>query len=148
MSNIEIALVVVSCLIPLVALIIIFPKLKKKKNANIPKLEENSIETKPNEPNQEKKESPKQVGLNDESTYTSDDFKSYLQDKKQKITRPKRKEELPDFNFEDYDQFKSHQRETKSSAPKSVAEEIDDLSPEIKALIIAGVLDKKDYRDY
>ena len=68
--------------------------------------------------------------------------------KKQKITRPKRKEELPDFNFEDYDQFKSHQRETKSSATKSVAEEINDLSPEIKALIIAGVLDKKDYRDY
>ena len=148
MSNIEIATIVISCLIPIVALFIILPKLKKKKSVSVPQAEKSPVETKPIELNPEKKEEPKQVELNDETTYTADDFKSYSQDKKQKITPPKRKEELPDLKFEDYDQFKSHQRWSRTEVQKTIAEEIDSLSPELKTIIVAGVLDKKDYSDY
>lgn len=156
MSNIEIAILVISCLIPVIALIIILPKLKKKKSATAPKTDEKPKEVQPSAPILEKKDKPtlektseqNQDELNDEVAYTSDDFKSYLQEKKQKITRPKRKDELPEFDFEDYDRFKLHQNRSDKTTSKSIADEINDLSPEIKAMIIAGVLDKKDYNDY
>ena len=84
----------------------------------------------------------------EENVYSSDDFKSYLNDKKQKISRPTKRENLPDFDFEDFDKYKRRQSRHIQSTPKTIADQFNELSPEMRALIISGALDKKNYEEY
>ncbi len=149
MSNVEISLIVLVCIIPIIALVVILPKLKKKKNSSAhlePQVYEQSAE-----PTVEGKDEPNVLeNPVEEKTYTSDDFKSYLENKKQTITKPSRKDNVSDFDLEDYEMFNRRHRQRSAFQPssKSISEQFDDLTPEMKALIIAGVLDPKDYSKY
>ena len=55
-----------------------------------------------------------------------------------------RKHLPPDFEnlAREYDPRRDR---AKTEGKKTIAEQIQDLSPELKALIVAGVLDKKDF---
>lgn len=140
----EIFIIISICLIPLIALVLILPKVIKKKKANILKQQPNSIENEQNTVIETPKIDDNSI---EEKTYSSDDFKSYLDKKGKNITRPNRKENLPNFNFESFDNYKK--RQTKNlNKDKSLTEQINDLSPELKALIISGALNKKNYEEY
>ena len=79
--------------------------------------------------------------LNDNSL--DSDILSYVEYKKKNVTKPKKLEMPP--NFKDMTMPYTRKRREIEKKPQSIAEEISNLSPELKAMIIAGVLDKKNY---
>lgn len=150
MKTIEIILIVGVCLSPIIAFMFVVPKLKKSvkkppaKQVAEPKKEENKMFT--------------------NSGYSTDEFKNYLKDKNKNLAKQnttENKEKPKNFNipdefkipddfkfpkgFRDDDEFDSP--EIKSDENKSLAEEIDDLSPELKAMLIDGVLERKNFDD-
>ncbi len=147
MSKFEIFLIALLCAIPVIALIMVFPKIKFKKKIKkvkepIKTLADFKEEEKPKEPvvQEGPKEIQKPIVSNEIST---DDFQNYIERKKQDISKPKRIE-LPS-DFKDMSMPYMPRRRSRSQKPKNVAEEIKSLSPELKAMLIAGVLDKRDY---
>lgn len=144
MSNIEIFIIVSLCLIPIIALVILLPKIIKNR-----KLKSSIPEPKNITPTIEEKIEPviseKPI---EENVYSSDDFKSYLDEKRQKISRPTKRESLPDFDFEDFDKYKRRQNRHIQSTSKTIADQFNELSPEMRALIISGALNKKNYEEY
>lgn len=144
MSTFEIVILIAVILVPIVALIFILPKRKKK---------EAKEEVKTTEYVSEKKEEPKEIveakPIKEmkmplrSSEFSNDDFKDYLNSKRKSVTAPKRLEIRPENDdLESYSSFKS--RRMQRNQEKSLAEQIRDLRPELKALIISGVFDKKD----
>ena len=148
MSRFEIFIIAMLCAIPVVALIAVFPKIKfKKKTKKVVEptktYAEIKQEEKPAQPIVEEVK-PKEVKkpiMSDE--ISSDDFRSYLEHKKQDVSKPKRVE-LPS-DFKDMSMPFVPRRRVRNQKPKNISEEIKGLSPELKAMLIAGVLDKKDY---
>lgn len=146
MSNFEIVLLVMAIAAPALALVFVLPKFKKRekkvqvqtKTYEQIKKEEAKVEEK-SEPVQEKKASV--ITNND---FTSEDFRGYLNHKQKNITRPTRVNLPKDFK-DVTEPYIPRRRRSVKEKPKTVAEEIRSLSPELKALIIAGVLDKKDF---
>ena len=146
MSNFEIILLVMAIAVPVLALVFVLPKFKKRekkvqvqtKTYEQIKKEEAKVEEK-SEPVQEKKASV--ITNND---FTSEDFRGYLNHKQKNITRPTRVNLPKDFKDVTEPYIPRRRRSVKEKS-KTVAEEIRSLSPELKALIIAGVLDKKDF---
>ncbi len=149
MTDVEIFIVVCVCLIPIIALVVLLPKIKFKKQEKVKKIKsadpaptEKYVPTAPiveSAKIEEKTIKPMQV------KYTSNDFKDYLLDKQSRIGHPKFNE-LPE-NYLDrtrrYDP--NYDFMPKTQEAKSVAEEIQTLSPELRAMILAGVLDKRDF---
>ena len=142
MSNVEmIILILVGC-IPAFAFFVAFkPKFKnlfkrKKKDKKLEVVEENSKEEpKPVEIQPEVKE--KSLRSDMEDVFQMSDFKDFSSKKKNDITFPEMKFNnnfMPTYDLDEFDRPK----------PKTIAEQIKGLSPELKALIVAGVLDKKD----
>ena len=146
MSKFEIFLIVMLCAIPFISMFSILPKIKFKKKSKKVKKEPHKQEIKVEEkPVQEVKpvEKPKEVTSFASNDISTSDFKSYLDRKKQDISKPKRVELPSDFN--DLSMPFVPRRRRVNTKPKSVSEEIKGLSPELKAMLIAGVLDKKNY---
>ena len=149
MSNFEIFLIVTACSIPVFAVIMLLPKIKlkfKKKEKQISvetkTYAEIKAEDKASEPKVEEKprEVKKFVSSGEIST---DDFRSYL-NRRKSVSKPSRLE-MPDDFVDRTMPYSSRRRRIENKKPQSVAEEIQNLSPELKAMIIAGVLDKKDF---
>jgi len=149
MSNFEIFLMVMICAVPVVSLLMLLPKIKikfkkkeKKVQAETKTYAEIKAEEAPAQPQTEEK--PKEVKKNFSSNEISnDDFKSYL-NRRKPTSRPSRLN-LPEDFADRTMPYSPRRRKRADQQPKSVAEEIDNLSPELKAIIFAGVLDKKDY---
>ena len=148
MSYFEIFLIVMLCAVPVIALLMVLPKIKlKKKEKKVAEptktYSEIKSEAKPNEPEVEEKpkEVQKQIMSNEIST---DDFKSYLERKKQDLSKPKRVELPSDFKDMSMS-YMPRRRARQAEKQKNVAEEIKSLSPELKAMLMAGVLEKRDY---
>lgn len=144
MSKIEIILIVMACSVPLVALLFSLPKKIKGK-----KEEKKVVEAKPEikEVKEEVKKEEKPIEKTVrpiETSFSADDFKGYLQERQNNSSKPKRVELPRDFVDRTEDYF-PRRRRVRQEKPKTVAEEIKSLSPELKALIISGVLDKKDF---
>lgn len=143
MSSFEIGLIICFSLAPVVALLFIIPKRTKKE-----KLVEEKVKEVKEEKKQEKpvvgeiKEEPKE--FKPSSELTKPEIQSYLDYKKQNVTKPQRIERMPNFATEDYLPPRLRRR-AQPKKPETIAEEIQQLSPELKALIVAGVLDKKDF---
>ncbi len=148
MSNFEIFLIVMACAIPFIALLTLVPKIKlKKKEKKVAKPTKQLVDLKQEEKpielvvEEKPKEIQQQVISNEIST---GDFKNYLERKKQDVSKPKRVE-LPS-DFKDISMpYMPRRRARQSEKPQNVAEEIKSLSPELKAMLIAGVLDKRNY---
>ena len=146
MSRIEIFLVALVCAVPLVAFILMAPKLKKKEKKvetvkTLAEVKEEEKELKPKVEEDKLEEKQIKTISNEIST---DEFEDYIARKKQNITKPQRIELPKDF-VDRTSPYLPRRRDMRDQKPKNVAEEIKSLSPELKALIIAGVLDKKDY---
>lgn len=148
MSRFEIFIIAMFCAIPVIALIAVFPKIKfKKKAKKTVEPTKTYSEIKQEEKHAEQiveEVKPKEVKMpimSDE--ISSDDFRSYLEQKKKDVSKPKRIE-LPS-DFKDMSMPFAPRRRVRNQKPKNISEEIQSLSPELKAMLIAGVLDKKDY---
>ena len=81
-----------------------------------------------------------------DDVYKTDDFKDYINFKRKQTRSPYRIQEPDDIFTEEYLPPRLRRRHLQSS--KSVSEQIKELSPELKAMLLTGVLDKKDYDDY
>ncbi len=139
MSKIEIFILILASCIPLFSFFIVFkPKwkniFKKKDKTKKDKIVE---EVKPEE--KVEKQKPEEKTLRDEiqNTFVKNDFKDFMEIKKDSIKFPEMKLNSPDFITSDYETYLK-------KPEKTIAEQIKSLSPELKALIVAGVLDKKD----
>lgn len=143
MSSFEIGLIICFSLAPVVALLFVIPKRVKKEKLVKDKLQEVKEEKKEEKPVvEEVKEEPKE--FKSSSELTKPEIQSYLDYKKKNVTKPQRIEKLPNFATEDYLPPRLRRR-PQPKKPESIAEEIQQLSPELKAMILAGVLDKKDF---
>ena len=143
MSNFEIFLIIMLCATPFVALLFVLPKkLKKEKKAEkveTKTLKELKQEETPKPMVEEKKVESKKVASSEVST---DDFKNYL-NHRPPTSKPSRVE-LPK-DFRDMSLPYRPRRREKNEKPKTIIEEIQGLSPELKALMITGVLDRKNF---
>ena len=144
MTTVEIIAIVLVCLIPIVALVIILPK--KIKNR---KVKSTKTETQPLEQEPVKIEAEPNKNSTSPLEFTADDFKGYLTKKRKQVSHPKRLEEnfAENLNIEDFNSYQARfaPRRNDKSQDKTIKEQFDELSPELKAMIIAGVFDKKDY---
>ena len=147
MSSFEIFLIVLACSVPVVALLFLLPKKLKKQEKPKP-VEQSKTYEEIKKEDVKVEEAPKEKTINSpiEKAELNDlDFKNYLKQKQSNMTKPKRAELPPDFVDRTEDYFPRRRGANKVEKTKNVAEEIKSLSPELKALIIAGVLDPKDF---
>ncbi len=136
MSVIEIILVIVLLTLPIVTLFFFIKRKSKTKEHEEPIKQE--------EPKKEEIPNTKDKGIFPLNTYnySVNDFKGYLKDKDEKISKPNKINHDKNFlNRSEPFAVKSDFRSYK----KSLREEFDSLSPEMKAVILSGVLDKKKY---
>ena len=142
MSSFEIFLIVGFVLSPFLALIFVLPK-KLKKESTPPA----TSEYKPEAKVEEKKEEPKETKPleNIKPAVSTDEFKDYLSHKRKNIKLPKHLNN-PFMPTEDYVPSRLRRRK-QSQENKSIAEQIQDLSPELKVMMFSGVFNKKDYND-
>ncbi len=153
MSKFEIILIVCACLAPFFAIIFFLPRKVNFKNLfkNLfKKKEKKSAETKSETEGPKMEEKPAQaVEVKPEyrpmvdNSISTDEFKSYLNRREKDISKPKRHELPKDFIDQTMPFEPFERRKPREKKPQSVAEEIQSLSPELKALIISGFLDRK-----
>lgn len=153
MSKVEMFLIIGACLVPFIALIFVLPKHKKKTKTPPPTtsyVKEDKKEEKPAAPVQSGAPIEKQVSkpkITKPTFDEDDDFKAYLELKKKRTQAP---EPIDEGSFVrspvgEYIPARLRNKMAQTSKNKSIAEQINDLSPELKAMLLAGVLDKKDY---
>lgn len=149
MTLVEKVMIILAVLMPVIALMLFLPKVIKNRRAKPPKerkkkqkpttpyvAEPTPIEAKPKvEPTTQKFSSQNHAN----------DFKDFAERKSKRISPPKRN--FPTPNFSDFEGFRPRPIMSKQSEQKTVAEEIKSLSPQLKALILSGVLDRKDFED-
>lgn len=151
MSRMEMAMIIILCLTPIIALVILLPKkLKfhkkpKKIKESAEKKEEQQLEseTPPVEQNEIKPEISDAPYVMDSDLDSIRDFA-----KNKKTTKPTRKtpdlsklSPHPEFSFRRENNFRTENQ----TEQKSIKEQFDELSPEMKALIMSGAFDRKDY---
>ena len=151
MSRMEMAMIIILCLTPIIALVILLPKklkfLKKPKKIkeSAEKKEEQQLEseTPPVEQNEIKPEISDTPYVMDSDLDSIRDFA-----KNKKTTKPTRKtpdlsklSPHPEFSFRRENNFRTERQPEQ----KSIKEQFDELSPEMKALIMSGAFDRKDY---
>lgn len=146
MSGMEIILIIGAVLVPIIALLMVLPKkLKQVKQ----KVETKQIEQKDEPLKQEKLEQKPKLAekeqtktpLFDNTGYKQEDFADYLKEKSKKSVQPKKKE-LPN-DFKDLSQGYEDFLHKTATPTKTLADDVVSLSPELQAMIFAGLLDKK-----
>lgn len=151
MSKIEIVILIFACAIPLFSFFIVFkPKLKnlfkkKAKKDNKETKVEPVAETKVEEKQEEQIEIKPQAKEKTtrelvEDTFEMPDYMDFLKTKQKNTPAPMRKFLDQEFDLNNFD---LEIPENKKDKP--IAEQIQDLSPELKALLLSGVLDKRDF---
>lgn len=144
MSWVEICLIVCAVLVPVVALFMVLPKIKgKKTKIEQPKQEKVAEKVEPKE--QTKEEKPKEGKINqpifESSQYSADDFKDYLKERNKNIETPKLKQQPKDFK--DMSLGLDEYMKLKQMPKQDILDEINKMSPEMQAIVFAGLLDKK-----
>ena len=124
----------------------VLPKIKRKKaKENQPKQEKvaEKIEQKPTEQAKEEKPSKdkKVQPVFESSQYSVDDFKDYLKEKNKNIEAPKLKQQSKDFK--DMSLGLDEYMKLKQMPKQDFLDEINKMSPEMQAIVFAGLLDKK-----
>ena len=134
MTKVEIIFVIAACCAPIVALLFILPKYKKKEKQAEKENAEVTVE-----PFKMDKVDEQAKDTKEESVTKSDDFSNYISSRPKDLKkRNKMPEWLTDTNFT------LPKREIKKE-PDTIAEQFDELTPEMKAMFIAGVFDRRDY---
>ena len=143
MSIFEIVLIVLVCAVPIVALLFVLPKFKKKEK----KVEQSTKTLEDLKKEEKQPEDTKETFTKKqlaEDSISSGEIQSYIDFKKKNISKPKKVEMPKDFRDITMP-YMPRRRRSQEKKPQSVAEEIKNLSPELKALIISGVLDPKNF---
>lgn len=142
MSVFEIIILVSAGLVPVIALLMVIPKFKRRQKLIPPETmpyissdKENLEIKKTVEP--EKKE----VSRSFENDGALDEFKDYLKYKKETTAGPTKKE-LPDDYIDKTSPY-IRRRMDKNKEHKTIIEQINTLSPELLTMMISGVFDKK-----
>lgn len=132
MTKVEMIFVIAACCVPIVALLTILPKRKKKEKRakKVDAVAEPFVMDKVEESIEEKKE----------VVAKTDDFSDYVLDRPKDL---KRRNKMPDWLTNGAD-FTLPKREINKESG-TIAEQFNDLTPELKAMFIAGVFDRKDY---
>ena len=78
------------------------------------------------------------------SEFSAEDFRGYLNHRQSNMTKPSRVD-LPEGFIDRTEPFVRKRPKKDENKPQTVAEEIKSLSPELKALIFTGALDKKNF---
>ena len=146
MSWVEICLIVCAVLVPVDALFMVLPKIKgKKAKAEQPKQEKVAEKVEPKPKEQTKEEKPKEGKINqpifESSQYSADDFKDYLKERNNNIETPKLKQQPKDFK--DMSLGLDEYMKLKQMPKQDILDEINKMSPEMQAIVFAGLLDKK-----
>ena len=141
MSIIERFLLIGICVAPFVALLFVLPKSKKKKQKTfettdyVPESKEEPVaEVKP----EIEKEKVTTKSFEDEIL----DYRQFLEKRKEHITRPSRVE-LPKGYNDLTESYSAMRRRMERASQQDKNTNIHNLDPEIKALLIAGILDRK-----
>ena len=144
MTSFELCLILCALFMPIVALMFVYPKSEKEKPSSSekkeqPRIVENvHIEEKPAKPKQEKKKQ-----LFEPVKYSPDDFKGYLDRKHEMVSKPKEKLVENDAGIS-LDEFISRRRPLNQEENETSS--IEDLSPELKAMLMIGILDRKYFK--
>jgi len=143
MSTFEIILLIGAGLVPIIALLMVVPKFKRKKHLIPPEtMPYISSEKESLEVNKEVESKEKSVvNSNDKKNEDTDEFKDYLNYKKSTINRPVRNE-LP-ADYKDNTMPYMRRRMDKNKEHKTIIEQVNALSPELLTMMISGVFDKK-----
>lgn len=149
MLNFETLLIVMACSVPAVALLLVLPKLKKKEKKQAEKIEAKPVKQDDVKEIKEEtiEESPREKQFNpvfNNTEFSTEDFKGYLKHRQNNMTRPERVD-LPEGFIDRTMPYVPRRRKKEQEKPQTVAEEIKSLSPELKALIFSGALDKKNF---
>ncbi len=141
MSTIEIILLISACVAPVIALLFIMPKMKKKNKKTfettdyIPEKKEEVVETKP-EIVEEKKVEEKSFENEIQS------YREFLEKRKERMSHPSRVQ-LPREYTDLSESYSAMRRREMRNKREEKNTNINNLDPEIKALLIAGILDRK-----
>lgn len=145
MSNFEIFLIVGVCVVPVVALLFVLPKFKKKQKTQPEVKSYEEFKKEETQPEPIVEEAPKETKpVMPTQDFTSEEFQNYLKHRNENTTQPKKIAQSADFEDKTMD-YIPYRRRNNVQKPKNVAEEIKNLSPDLKALIISGVLDRKKF---
>lgn len=147
MSWVEINLIICASLIPIIALFMVLPKIKAKKPKSEPQKQETPAEQKQeqkpaDQPKEEKPTDGKKIQpVFESSEYSADDFKDYLKERNKNITAPTAKQMPKDFKdltlgLDDF--VKSRQK-----PQADLFDELNKMSPEMQAIVFAGLFDTK-----
>lgn len=140
MSIIERVLLIGACVAPLVALLFILPKIKKKKPKTfetteyVPEKKEDPVEVKP----EIVEEKVQEKSFEDEI----ESYREFLKRRKENMTEPS-KNELPKGYQDLTESYSALRRRRAQRLNEEKNTNIHNLDPEIKALLIAGILDRK-----
>ena len=147
MKWMEIALIVAAALVPIVTLFMVLPKKKQQdKSAEKPadkpvEKTKDDVTEKPAQKVETKSNKNDSKPMFDNVDYKAEDFRSYLKEKSKTTSAPKRK--VLDKGFNSITQSWDDFMKTPTAPQKTLADDICCLSPEIQAMIFAGLLDKK-----
>ncbi len=140
MTKMEIIIIACGCLIPMVSLVMIFPKLLKRKvkaKKSEPPATQEVQRPAPEKVEPIKKEHNESRPI-ERKAYSKQDLENYINYKKSRMSHPNMKAP-PEFH--DLPPIAPVQE----TVGNSIIEEFNSLSPELKALILSGALDKKDF---
>lgn len=138
MSIIEKILIISASIVPIVALLMFLPKISK-----FIKQKKSKKRIKPTQPYVSKLEEKAPTTPAKQSH--AEDFKDYAMRKSKRISAPKRN--FPTANFSNFEGFRPNQTNKPKPKEQTVLEEFKSLSPQLKALILSGALDRKDFDD-
>ena len=138
MGRIEIILIVVACSIPFLALLFVLPNIKKAR-----KNKKALVETTKYEPDKpvEKPVSEPAKPINSSGLTTQHDFSNYARNKK--FSRPNFKQFDPNSPATSKYDFMSSVRRPVPPPQKTVKEQIDAMSPELKAVLFSNIFTTK-----
>ena len=139
MSIVERVLLIALCVAPFVALMFVLPKVKKKQKTfettdYVPESKENAVAEVKQEVVEEKVIS---------KSFEEDmmNYREFLEKRKERMSMPSRVE-LPN-GYNDLTESYSAMRRRMERASQQKNTNINNLDPEVKALLIAGILDRK-----
>ena len=139
MTNFELYIIIAALVMPIVALFLVHKKSTDKEEK--PKKEEVKINyEKPVEEKPIKSKPEKKKTVFEEVKYSPDEFKGYLEKKHEIVSKPQQKT-VEDDTSVSLDEFMSRRRVIHREDKND--ESLEDLSPELKVMLLAGVLNKK-----
>ena len=143
MSVFEIIIIASAVSIPVIALLMVIPKFKRRQklisHETMPYVSsENESPVVNKTVDQDQKETTRSLQAQEDST---DEFKDYLRYKKESIVGPTKKE-LPEGYIDRTSPY-VRRRMDKNKEHKTIIEQINTLSPELLTMMLSGIFDKK-----